>query len=47
VVAGLDTNNDVVRWVKHNDRRYEPDPAWTGPCEERYQRWLSLATTTD
>jgi xylulokinase len=42
VVAGLDTNNDVVRWANHATR-YEPDPAWVGPCEERYQRWLGLA----
>jgi xylulokinase len=43
VVAGLDQNNDVVRWVRRSERQYEPDPAWVGPCEERYQRWLGLA----
>jgi xylulokinase len=42
VVAGLDAKNDVVRWTKHG-RRYEPDPAWVGPSEDRYQRWLELA----
>jgi xylulokinase len=43
VVAGLDQNNDVVRWMKPG-RSYEPDPAWVGPCEERYRRWLQLAS---
>jgi xylulokinase len=42
VLAGLDKNKDVVRWMKPG-RSYEPDAAWTGPCEERYQRWLELA----
>ncbi|HVT65799.1 MAG TPA: FGGY-family carbohydrate kinase [Mycobacteriales bacterium] len=43
VVAGLDEKHDVVRWTKHG-RRYEPDPQWAGPCEERYHRWLDLAS---
>jgi xylulokinase len=45
VLAGLDSKTDVVRWSKHG-RRFEPDPAWVGACEERYQRWLSLATVS-
>jgi xylulokinase len=45
VVAGLDENKDVVRWMKAG-RSYEPDPAWVGPCEERYQRWLELAAVS-
>lgn len=43
VVAGLDPKEDVVRWTRHSSR-YEPDPAWVEPCEERYQRWLALAS---
>jgi xylulokinase len=42
VIAGLDSKHDVVRWVKHA-KRYEPNATWAAPCEERYQRWLSLA----
>jgi xylulokinase len=45
VVAGLDENKDVVRWTKHA-KRYEPDPAWVGACEARYQRWLELAAVS-
>jgi xylulokinase len=45
VLAGLDAKTDVVRWSKHG-RRYEPDPAWADACEERYQRWLSLAAVS-
>lgn len=42
VVAGLEHNKDVVRWTRPG-RTYEPDPAWVGPTEERYQRWRELA----
>ncbi|HWA65029.1 MAG TPA: FGGY-family carbohydrate kinase [Mycobacteriales bacterium] len=42
VLAGLDAKSDVVRWSGHGCR-FEPAPAWSGPCEERYQRWLALA----
>jgi xylulokinase len=42
VVAGLDNNNDVVRWMKPG-RSYEPDPKWTDACDDRYQRWKELA----
>lgn len=42
VVAGLEQRADSTRWVRHG-RRYEPDPRWVGPCEERYQRWSALA----
>ncbi|MGN6475073.1 MAG: xylulokinase [Mycobacteriales bacterium] len=43
VLAGLDEKHDVVRWARYA-RRVEPDPAWVGPSEERYQRWLGLAS---
>jgi xylulokinase len=46
IVAGLDENRDVVRWVSRSDRRFDPDPAWVGPCEERYRRWLELASVS-
>jgi xylulokinase len=36
-VAGLESNpNDGRRWAR-TDRRIDPDPAWVGPCAERYE----------
>jgi xylulokinase len=45
VLAGLDDKSNVVRWTRPG-RRFEPDPAWVGACEERYQQWLGLAAVT-
>ncbi len=42
VLAGLDVKDDVVRWMGQG-ASYEPDPAWSSVCEERYRRWLTLA----
>jgi xylulokinase len=42
VVAGLDTDAEVGRWVRRG-HRYDPDPRWQPLCEERYQRWSELA----
>lgn len=42
MAAGLEPLEGVARWVRHG-RRYEPDPRWLPHCEERYQRWRTLA----
>lgn len=40
VVAGLEERPDhASRWAR-TARRVEPDPAWVGPCDERYARFL-------
>lgn len=44
MAAGLETSlNDSARWAGVG-RRIEPDPAWTGPTEERYRRFCALGT---
>jgi xylulokinase len=42
VSAGLEPSSDgSARWARYS-RTVEPDPAWVGPCEERYARFLEL-----
>jgi xylulokinase len=42
MAAGLETSTaDAVRWAA-TERVIEPDPAWTGPMQERYARFLEL-----
>ncbi len=42
IAAGLDTSPaDAVRWAS-TERVVEPDPAWTGPMQDRYARFLEL-----
>jgi xylulokinase len=46
VAAGLESSmTDAARWAR-TDRVVEPDVRWTGPMEERYQRFLELAGST-
>lgn len=41
-VAGLEASmTDASRWAR-TARTVEPDPAWAGPCEERYARFRTL-----
>lgn len=43
MAAGLETAvGDAARWASV-DRIVEPGPAWTGPVEDRYARFLELA----
>jgi xylulokinase len=42
VGAGLDRLQDATRWARFG-QHYEPDRAWAQPCQERYERWLTLA----
>ncbi len=43
MAAGLETSiADAARWASV-ERTVEPDPAWTGPMEDRYGRFLELA----
>ena len=43
MAAGLETSiADAARWASV-ERIVEPDPAWTGPMEDRYGRFLELA----
>lgn len=43
VAAGLETAaTDARRWAR-TSHTVDPDPAWTGPCAERYQRFRALA----
>jgi xylulokinase len=47
VAAGLESSmTDAARWAR-TDRVVEPDARWTGPMEERYQRFLELAGRTE
>ncbi|MCV7030063.1 xylulokinase [Mycobacterium sherrisii] len=42
MAAGLETSIiDAGRWVC-TDRVVDPDPAWVGPVEDRYRRFLAL-----
>ncbi|MXZ29690.1 MAG: xylulose kinase [Acidimicrobiia bacterium] len=42
LVAGLETDlADGARWAA-TARIVEPDPRWVGPCEARYQRFMTL-----
>lgn len=42
VVAGLEADaGGACRWARIG-RRIEPDPAWCGPVEQRYERFRSL-----
>jgi xylulokinase len=44
MAAGLEGSlTDAARWAS-TERVVEPDPAWTGPMQERYGRFLELAT---
>ena len=42
VGAGLDVMTDATRWAKVG-RRHEPRADWVEACEDRYERWLTLA----
>ena len=43
MAAGLETSiADAARWASV-ERTVEPDPAWTGPMQDRYGRFLELA----
>ena len=43
IAAGLETSTaDAARWAS-TERVVEPDPAWHGPMEDRYARFLMLA----
>jgi xylulokinase len=33
---------DAARWAR-TGRRVEPDPAWAGAVEERYQEFIELS----
>jgi xylulokinase len=42
MATGLESSiSDAARWASV-ERVVEPDPAWTGPMEERYARFLEL-----
>jgi xylulokinase len=44
VAAGLETSiADAARWARQA-RTVEPDPAWTGPVSDRYERFLEVAS---
>jgi xylulokinase len=46
MAAGLeDSMADAARWAR-TARRVEPDPAWAGPMEERYQEFTSRTEST-
>jgi xylulokinase len=43
MAAGLETSMaDATRWAR-TSHRVEPDPAWVGPSDERYRRFLDMA----
>jgi xylulokinase len=43
MAAGLESSiTDAARWER-TERVVEPDPAWTGPMQDRYGRFLELA----
>jgi xylulokinase len=43
MAVGLESSiTDAARWAA-TERVVEPDPAWTGPMEDRYRRFLELA----
>jgi xylulokinase len=43
MAAGLESSiTDAARWAS-TERVVQPDPAWAGPMEERYARFLELA----
>jgi xylulokinase len=43
VAAGLeDSEKDARRWAR-TERVVEPDPAWTGPADDRYKLFLELS----
>jgi xylulokinase len=43
MAAGLETQMaDAARWAR-TSHRVEPDPAWVGPTDERYRRFLERA----
>jgi xylulokinase len=43
IALGLETSiNDAARWASA-ERVVDPDPAWEGPMQERYARFLELA----
>jgi xylulokinase len=45
VAAGLESRaTDARRWAR-TGHRVDPDPAWIGPVEERYARFLVLSAT--
>ena len=35
-------DTDAARWAS-TERIVDPDPAWTGPMQDRYARFLELA----
>ncbi len=44
MAAGLETTiADAARWAR-TERIVEPEPAWAGAVEDRYQRFLELGT---
>ncbi len=44
MAAGLESSlHDSARWARVG-RRIEPDPAWVGPTEARYERFSELGT---
>ncbi len=44
MAAGLETTiADAARWAR-TERIVEPDPAWAGPIEDRYQRFQELGS---
>jgi len=44
VAAGLESSiTDAARWAS-TDRIVDPDPVWAGPVEDRYRRFLELAS---
>jgi xylulokinase len=43
MAVGLESSmTDAARWAS-TARIVEPDPAWTGPMQDRYRRFLELA----
>jgi xylulokinase len=43
VAAGLEeSEKDARRWAR-TERVVEPDPAWTGPADERYKLFVELS----
>ena len=43
MAASLESSiTDAARWAS-TERVVEPDPAWMGPMEDRYARFLELA----
>ena len=47
LAAGLEISiTDAARWAS-TERVVEPDPAWTGPMQDRYARFLELGDATN